>query len=287
MSVCLFCRGDSSSSRSVEHVVPESLGNKTMVLPPTIVCDECNNYFARKVEAPVLGADPILALRHFEVVANKRGRVPSLQVSTSLGESGVLRAGRRGPISRVLSLPPEVAISVVRHRRPFEIAVPDRDDVRADVALGRFVTKIALEAIAARCADPLAYASLLSAVELDACRLHARYGVGPRWPVRVNRIHPPDRPLHEEGREVQRVWEYDFLITAGGQLLFAVAFFGLEFAINVLEPEAAAYPAWLASSGVPSLLYPSGISMAGCDRQLGSSNLAMKPRSGGPAVVSA
>ena len=53
---CLFCKADSSASRSREHIVPESLGNTEHVLEPGIVCDRCNNYFARNVEEPILKA---------------------------------------------------------------------------------------------------------------------------------------------------------------------------------------------------------------------------------------
>lgn len=51
---CLFCKRDSSTSRSVEHVIPESLGNKEYVLPRGMVCDKCNQYFAIKIEKPLL-----------------------------------------------------------------------------------------------------------------------------------------------------------------------------------------------------------------------------------------
>ncbi len=54
---CIFRKGDSGGSRSVEHVIPESLGNTEHILNPGIVCDQCNNYFASKVEGPLL-SDP-------------------------------------------------------------------------------------------------------------------------------------------------------------------------------------------------------------------------------------
>jgi HNH endonuclease len=75
---CIFCKNDSSKSKSVEHIIPESLGNTTKVLPKGIVCDTCNNYFARKVEQPFLEAPALKALRFHQVVPNKRRRVPPL-----------------------------------------------------------------------------------------------------------------------------------------------------------------------------------------------------------------
>ena len=51
---CIFCKNDSSASRSKEHVIPESLGNTEHVLGAGIVCDQCNSYFASSVEEPLL-----------------------------------------------------------------------------------------------------------------------------------------------------------------------------------------------------------------------------------------
>jgi hypothetical protein len=76
---CLFCKQDSSRSVGREHIIPESLGNTTQVLPPGVVCDGCNNYFARKVERPFLQAAAILQLRFQQALPNKKGRVPKLR----------------------------------------------------------------------------------------------------------------------------------------------------------------------------------------------------------------
>lgn len=73
---CIFCKEDSTDSRSVEHIVPESLGNTDHVLQPGIVCDACNQYFARKLERPVLEAPIFRNLRTAMAIPNKRGRVP-------------------------------------------------------------------------------------------------------------------------------------------------------------------------------------------------------------------
>ena len=47
--ICIFCHKDSSTAKSVEHIIPESLGNKHHYLPKGYVCDECNHYFAIKI----------------------------------------------------------------------------------------------------------------------------------------------------------------------------------------------------------------------------------------------
>lgn len=67
---------DSSASVSVEHVVPESLGNTEHVLPVGAVCDNCNQYFSRKVERQILESSIFRLLRADMAVPNKRGRIP-------------------------------------------------------------------------------------------------------------------------------------------------------------------------------------------------------------------
>ncbi len=72
---CIFCGNDSTTSRSVEHIVPASFGNSTSVLPKGIVCDKCNNYFARKIESPFLNSEAVLQLRQELEIHNRDGKV--------------------------------------------------------------------------------------------------------------------------------------------------------------------------------------------------------------------
>lgn len=43
---CIFCCSK-QSAKSVEHIVPESLGNKHYVLNKGAICDSCNNLFSK------------------------------------------------------------------------------------------------------------------------------------------------------------------------------------------------------------------------------------------------
>jgi hypothetical protein len=77
---CIFCKQDSSNSISVEHVIPESLGNKKTVLPKGAVCDSCNNYFASKIEQPVLASGEFTQLRFNQLLKNKNGSAPETKI---------------------------------------------------------------------------------------------------------------------------------------------------------------------------------------------------------------
>jgi hypothetical protein len=71
---CLFCKEDSSSAKSIEHIIPESLGNKTLTLPRGYVCDKCNNYLAREVEKPFLEREDMRLLRFQEEIPSKKNK---------------------------------------------------------------------------------------------------------------------------------------------------------------------------------------------------------------------
>jgi len=75
---CIFCKSDSAASRSVEHIIPEALGNIDHVLPRGIVCDTCNNYFARKIEGPLLESAWFRHVRSRQFNPSKRGLVPPM-----------------------------------------------------------------------------------------------------------------------------------------------------------------------------------------------------------------
>lgn len=73
MSICIFCHKDSSTSKSVEHIIPESLGNKEHILPKGYVCDACNNYFSVKIEKELLAQPYFVSMRRRNDIRTKKG----------------------------------------------------------------------------------------------------------------------------------------------------------------------------------------------------------------------
>lgn len=73
---CIFCKCPTGDEASVEHIIPESMGNTDHVLPLGSVCYTCNQYFARKVERPLLETSLFRQLRAGMRVPSKRGRIP-------------------------------------------------------------------------------------------------------------------------------------------------------------------------------------------------------------------
>ena len=79
MAECLFCRSD-GPFRTVEHIIPESLGNDTDVLKGR-VCDACQNYLGREVEKPALEKTPIAFWRTFLGIQTKGKKLPTVDLT--------------------------------------------------------------------------------------------------------------------------------------------------------------------------------------------------------------
>lgn len=73
---CLFCKSTENLFLSVEHIFPESLGNKEKILPKGMVCDKCNNGILALLDAELLEFGAIKFLRTFNGIENKKGKIP-------------------------------------------------------------------------------------------------------------------------------------------------------------------------------------------------------------------
>lgn len=254
---CLFCKLTTEGSRSREHVVPQSLGNTTMVLRPGVVCDDCNNYFARKVEAPLLNHAFFIRLRFHERLVSKKGRIPPLGGSFLGDVPALVVPHARGPLVATLSVPEDRVGDLVAARRGV-VSLPAPGAAPDGALLSRFLAKVALGSLADRVQhDPTALGSAVSDAQLDPVRRHARFGEPPRWPCNFRSIYASDKGWADgDGESVQRVWESDFLMTDDSELYFALALFGYEFVINVGGPDITGYQAWLQRHDGASPLYP-------------------------------
>ncbi len=252
---CLFCKGNTGTSRSVEHIVPESLGNTRHVLAKGIVCDGCNNYFSREVERPFLESPGIKTLRFHQGLESKKGRVPPL-AGVIWPNIPVVATRYLSPDNTSLFFPPEALDRIARTKAdtlilPMELPLPTGS------IISRFVAKVALEFMAARLVQyPEGIEYLCDEPQLDLLRDHARRGTTPVWPVHTRRIYSANgKTFGPGGSEEQIVHESDFLVTPTSEWYFVLAIFGEELAINLGGPETEGYIQWLKDNNNESPLY--------------------------------
>jgi HNH endonuclease len=262
---CIFCKKDASSSKSLEHIIPESLGNEEHTLPPGVVCDACNNYFASSIEQPVLESGYFVTSRFNALIPNKRQRMPLL--------SGILLPGHlkeqevqfhRAEVSRNASgnfeLYPEAgAEEAIASGKVNRVVIPASGAKPKPQLFSRFLAKAAVECMAYRLLD--SKGDLLREVtadgQLDLLRNYARYGKsGLDWPYSERRIYGSDFLFPDgEGNAYEVLHEWIFLYTDSREMYFVIAILGVEYAINVGGPDIDGFGLWLRQNGGRSPLY--------------------------------
>ncbi|MBO1223793.1 MAG: hypothetical protein JYX80_05155 [Candidatus Scalindua sediminis] len=252
---CIFCKNPSSESKSIEHIIPESLGNKSHSLPPGIVCDSCNNYFARKVERRVLESGYFQSLRFTQGIPSKKKKIPPQKAFISPNIEVELIKEKDG--SNTVRVPTEVWNQVAQ-MKGCQIIFPTSGTRPEKREMSRFLAKIAVEAFAQRFVDkPHLINDMLNDEQLEPIRQWARYGNSPEcWSFHERRIYDRNkRHNSDDVKNYQVVHEYDFLFTPQNELYFCVAFFGEEFTINIGGASIDGYKQWLSDNKEISPLY--------------------------------
>lgn len=73
---CIYCLREDVTFVSQEHVFPQSLGNRDIVLPAGYVCDACNNGLLSKLDDALQNFAPVAFLRVLYVPYTKQGKLP-------------------------------------------------------------------------------------------------------------------------------------------------------------------------------------------------------------------
>ena len=229
-------------------------GNRRHVLPPGVVCDHCNNYFVHEVEKPLLDSSAVRFLRFHQALESKRRQAPSIPGLITPGFAAAVTRFPRYNFTSVL-VSPEALSEIARS--PVSHLFLDWSTAPASQVISRFMAKVALESMAARLVqfpDGLAY--ICDETQLDPLREHARRGRIKQWPVYARRIYDADAAIMlSDGTLQQVIHESDFLVTPLGEWYFVLALFGLEFAMNLGDPEVAGYEKWLSENDHASILY--------------------------------
>ncbi|MEG3128627.1 HNH endonuclease [Pantoea cypripedii] len=254
---CIFCKKDSASSKSVEHIIPESLWNTKHILPAGVVCDKCNNYFSRKVERPFISSPNMEALRFHQAIPSKKGKIPPIKgaIYGSFSSVKVRRVLEKDDVFMFVEINEE-QLKIIESGISSQLFLPTGFDGPAVKETSRFIAKVALEAIAQRLVSTdggIDY--IVSETQFDPIRNHARYGQPKEWPYFSRRIYDASEDVEIHGPEGQVMHEYDFLYTDEGEMYFVLALYGIEMTINIGWPDIEGYIGWLKKNNNVSPLY--------------------------------
>lgn len=256
---CIFCKKDSSTSRTIEHIIPESLGNKEHILPAGIVCDSCNNYFSHQIEKPLLDSDYFRHARFRTHVQSKKGRIPTIQAThlPSMTLIEIMEDEKGKSIFAANEADESKFISSLLTHDTGSLIIP-QPLAPDDQLVSRFLGKVAIEVLAFRLlSTPRFLEEVVFIPELDELREYVRVG-NPRirWPYHKREIYPESKLFYEEGYGYYDILhEFDLLYTESQELYLVLAIFGIEYCLNMGGPEIDGYIDWLKCNEFKSPLY--------------------------------
>lgn len=254
---CIFCGQDSSRSKSIEHIIPESFGNKTATLRKGIVCDQCNNYFARKVEQPFLESEPIRILRQELELENKKGKLIKDYAYPRVGEEYVKQIGKTTYMiyTKEDKTESDLATAVAEYKIYCENT--DKQLLEENIFVSRLLAKMAVEYFVYRCGGGDDVCKYVGSDEVfKSIRVYARYGSRKIWKYNTRRIY--SRSNAYKGDPFSAInWEADFLFLENGEVYFIIVMFGIEYVICINGPTVEGYKKWLKTTGGTCPLYVS------------------------------
>ena len=258
---CIWCKQNSDSSKSIEHIIPESLGNQKHTLPRGWVCDQCNNYFSRKVEHPFLDSSYGQAIRFELEIPNKRKRIPPL-TGVHL-ESGMQIEATRNIRDNALSIgilkesDVEGWEKIIDQDQIGTLIFPVATLPENNRILSRFIAKMAYEILANKCIEIKGWnEEIVNQLPLEGIRQYVRFNT-PQilWPIHIRQLYIKDKVFTEHDFAFQVLNEYDILITKDLEYFVVIAIFGVEYTLNIVEPDLDGYVKWLSENDNKSPLY--------------------------------
>lgn len=264
---CIFCKNNSSNSKSVEHIIPESLGNKKNILSKGIVCDSCNNYFGNKIEKNVLEMPYFKSLRSRIMIENKKGKIPRISAFTKNKEEVEITFSLNGDNTlEVLYKDEKTLETLLSHNEIYVPFIPEPPE--NDLLISKFIGKIAIEALVKRVSSVEDWQNdFIENESLDQLRDFVRYGKGYSiWPYYIRRIDGENQIKYDKksNKFFEKLNEYDFLIPDNpsihdniykiDDLYFVMGIMGIEYTINLTNAGLNRYITWLSENQNKSIL---------------------------------
>lgn len=252
---CIFCHKNSTNSKSVEHIIPESLGNKKHILPHGYVCDECNHYFAVKIEKEILEQPYFKSLRSRNEIKTKKDRLvkqkmifPSIYdfsevASETIKGSNIIYINNNNVFNNIINGKTHSMIE-------FIYLEPDYPSI----TMARFLAKCALEYALYIIEDNKRIDfvdNVLSSNQFDPIRLFARYGTG-KWTYSQRCVYnegsmfmdSKTNEIYETLHEMTIFFrDYEDLGNNkySAEIYFAVIIMGIEYVICMSDPDISGY----------------------------------------------
>lgn len=251
---CIFCHKDSTTSRSVEHIIPESLGNKKHILPQGFVCDSCNHYFAVKIEKDLLEQPYFLSLRSRNNIRTKKNKLvkrkmifpeicDSSEISTEeLNNGNILYIDNENVYNDIINKRTHSMLELVYTEPQFPNTI-----------MARFLAKCAMEYIIyiIKGEQRMAFITEVMYKQLKPIRMFARYGIG-NWSYSQRRVYNEGAIFTDEKCKFSYENLHEMFLffrnykkigknMIYSEIYFATIIMGIEYVICITDPDISGY----------------------------------------------
>lgn len=253
---------DSSTSKSVEHIIPESLGNKHHYLPKGYVCDACNNYFSIKIEKELLAQSYFVSMRFRNEILTKKGRyVKEKMFFPEIMKSGevVMYRTEDGCIEAVVDEELYDLIEAGKAKTVIGPYIPEPE--YPNPIMSRFLAKCAYEYFLYNVGEEnydLCVQELLGCENdiLNTLREYARYGKGEYWQYHQRRLYSEGDCFFNQNENIcyEILHEMKLFVkehkhyqngNVEAEIYFVMAIAGIEYAICLSDPNISEYQKWI------------------------------------------
>lgn len=221
---CIFCL-ELNSFNTIEHIIPESLGNDDNLLT-NCVCDKCQNYFGKEIESFVLQKTPFAFWRVWYNIKSKKGKLPSINFSLpekNKGKIPFISKYHDQGVSFTAHSNNIVSVDLANFKIIEDIRNGNKNKFIFNLSpkhlifIGRFLGKIAIELLAQKNRE------LSLNKEFDKLRKYVRYGItNSIWPVLngqlINRLDIWEK-IENKNYETRTIYSYS-IIEVDNHLIF-------------------------------------------------------------------
>lgn len=236
---CIFCLAESTEFNTIEHIIPESLGNTEDILV-NAVCDKCQNYFGKEVENYVLSKTPFGFWRTVSGTLNKKGKKPFFN-GTQLEKNARINDYHEFSDKGMIFYPSDnetvIGVDIDDEKTKSDVLSGIKTTYnlvltpKMLIYMGRFLGKIALEYWHKE------FGSNVFDSKFDEIRKYVRYGTTKHiWPILNGKLdsnllifHPKNKFEEERTLYAYRFYEID------GQVLFCLNIGSERYSIILTE----------------------------------------------------
>lgn len=259
---CIFCHKDSSTSKSVEHIIPESLGNKDYYLPKGYVCDECNHYFAIKIERELLDQPYFVSMRFRNEIPNKKDKLVKQKMffpGASKSTDVTLMTTEQGLIVSFDDEDVYKSIQQGKCHKMYGFYLPEPE--YPNMVMSRFLTKCAYEYFLYNMGPEKMDVCTLEMLGdendiLHELREYARYGKGEPWQYSQRRIYSEGTLFYDTQEKITHETLHEMILFvkdfkklpdghSEAEIYFVIAIAGIEYAICLSDPDISGYNKWV------------------------------------------